>query len=104
MRIAIAALGPDPDSKTSPSLGRARYFILADPAAKDFRAVANPYAGEKTDIGVRAAGLLVELGVDAVLAGNCGPRTALVLREAGVHVGIAYKGTAREVLEQYLRD
>ncbi len=102
-KIAIASTGPSLDSKVEPVLGRADYFIFTDPEMSDVRSVANPFADHSKDIGVKVARLLLDNEVNAALAGNCGPKTALRLREAGVHVGIGYSGIVRDVVRAYAK-
>lgn len=101
--IAVASTGPNPDSKVEPVLGRADYFIITNPDMSEFQAVANPFTDHSQGIGTKVAELLLKNDISAVLAGNCGPKTALRLREAGVHVGIAYSGTVEEVVRAYAK-
>jgi len=103
MKIAVAAKGKDLGAVVEPVLGRADYFVIVNYPDMHYESFPNPYAEHQKNIGVSVAQLLIDKGVGSVLCGDCGKNAALKLRGEGVHVGIGYKGSVREVVAQFAK-
>ena len=101
MKIAISATSPTLDAEVDPRFGRCSYFIIADPATKDFEAVDNSSATAAGGAGISAAQMIVGKGVGAILTGNCGPNAFNVLEAAGIKVMTGVSGTIQEAVEGY---
>ncbi len=101
MIVAVSAEGTDLAAKVDPRFGRARYFLVIDTekgllAAHDNTANRNAAQGA----GIQAGKSVVQLGVEAVLTGNVGPKAFGVLKAAGVKMFLVDGGTAQEAVEQ----
>ncbi len=98
MKIAIAASGKDLDARVDPRFGRAPYFLIVETPGMSLEALANPHASRPAGAGVASAEMLVEKGVEAVVAGVCGPNSFDTLSAAGVQVVTGVSGTAGEAV------
>lgn len=103
MKIAVAAKSRGDVYVVEPVFGRADMFVLVDRESGARSAVPNPFRDDPEAAGRRVAEWLVEQGVKAILCGDVGPKTRLVLGEAGVFSGIGYDGTVDDALTRFLR-
>ncbi|WP_461208694.1 NifB/NifX family molybdenum-iron cluster-binding protein [Desulfocurvus sp. DL9XJH121] len=103
MRIAIAADGPNTDSRVEPVLGRADWFVILDARGARVEALRNPHRDQREGCGAAVASLLLAKGVSAVLAGNCGPKAALACRKQGLSVSFPYEGAVGDAAARFLR-
>jgi predicted Fe-Mo cluster-binding NifX family protein len=102
MKIAITAQGEQMQSPVDPRFGRAKWFIVIDSGTGEFEAVDNKKnfdAGQGA--GIQAGRNVAELGVEAVVTGNVGPKAFATLQAAGISVHIGAKGTVKEALDQF---
>ena len=102
MKIAVAARSKGEVYVVEPVFGRADMFVLVDRESGERTAVPNPFRDDAEGAGRQVAEWLVKQGVKAVLCGDVGPKTRLVLGEAGVFSGIGYDGTVDDALARYL--
>ncbi|MCG8533387.1 MAG: dinitrogenase iron-molybdenum cofactor biosynthesis protein [Desulfovibrionales bacterium] len=102
MKIAIAVRPSGDLYVVEPVFGRADMFILVDRDSGDRTVTANPHRDEPEAAGKKTADWLVRQGVKAVLCGDVGPKTRLILGEAGVFAGVGYDGTVDDALARYL--
>ena len=87
MRIAIATNSGGLDDVVSSVFARAPTFTIVDVEngeIKDVRVMQNPAAMAGGGAGIQASQILVNEGVQAVIAGNFGPNASGVLAQAGV--------------------
>jgi predicted Fe-Mo cluster-binding NifX family protein len=101
MKIAISAVGPSLDAEVDPRFGRCRYFIIADPETMEFEAVDNSSAMAAGGAGISAAQAIADMGVKAVLTGNCGPNAYQVLSPAGIQVITGVSGKVKDAIGEY---
>ena len=101
MKIAISSTGPNLDAQIDPRFGRCRYFVVVDPATKDFEVLDNDAATLSGGAGIQAAQMVASAGVDAVITGSLGPNASDVLAATGLKVYLGAAGTEREVLQKY---
>ncbi|NJB69257.1 putative Fe-Mo cluster-binding NifX family protein [Desulfobaculum xiamenense] len=99
--IAICGTRQDLDAPVEPVLGRANFFHIANLRTGETQALPNPYKDMREGCGVLCAQFLAERGVHAVLTGNCGPRAARALREAGLSISYPHTGSVREAMESF---
>jgi predicted Fe-Mo cluster-binding NifX family protein len=102
MKIAVTAQGPEIGSAVDPRFGRAQYFVVVDTDTQLAEAVDNQVnlnAGQGA--GIQAARRVADLGVQAVLTGNVGPKAYAALQAAGVTVYAGAAGTVGEAVEQF---
>jgi predicted Fe-Mo cluster-binding NifX family protein len=99
MKIAIASLGKDENSKISDQAGRAPYFLIFDEEGNISQVIENVYAEEMRSAGADATELLVEKNIDMLVAGDIGPRMARILENEGVECKIM-SGLVKEAIEK----
>ncbi len=102
MKIAVSAQGAALESPVDPRFGRARYFVVFDTetggsSASDNGVNLNAAQGA----GIQAAGNVADLGVQAVVTGNVGPKAYAALSAAGVEVYIGASGTVRQAIDAF---
>jgi predicted Fe-Mo cluster-binding NifX family protein len=99
MKIAVTSQGEDMNSEVDPRFGRAKRFIVLDTDTGEHRVVDNTQnLNAVQGAGVQAAQAVVELGVEAVLTGNCGPKAFRVLETAGIKLYLGVEGEIRDAV------
>lgn len=102
MKIAITAQGPTMQSSVDPRFGRAKYFVVVDTDTGACKAVHNVQNIEAAQgAGIQAAAKMDELGVDALITGNVGPKAFATLKAARIDVYIGASGAVEDALKQY---
>jgi predicted Fe-Mo cluster-binding NifX family protein len=102
MKIAISSQGAGLDSPVDPRFGRARYFIVADTETGGFSAYDNTVnLNAVQGAGIQAAKNVADLGVQAVITGNVGPKAYSALSAAGIEVYTGALGTVRYILDAF---
>jgi predicted Fe-Mo cluster-binding NifX family protein len=101
MKVVVTSQGGQMDSPVDPRFGRARFFVVVDtdsgePSAVDNSENMNALQGA----GVQAAKKVADLGVEAVVSTNVGPKAFSVLAAAGVKVYAGATGTVADAVEQ----
>ena len=98
MRIAVATNTGGLEDTVSQVFARAPTFTIADVEngeIKDVRVMRNPAASAGGGAGIQAAQILINEGVQAIVAGNFGPNASGLLAQTGVAM-IASSGTKVE--------
>ena len=102
MKVAVTSQGSVLSSEVDPRFGRARYFVVVDTESGEFVAHDNGTNLEAVHgAGVQAAQDVVNLGAEAVITGNLGPKAAAGLRAGNVAVYRQTWGTVRDAIEQF---
>jgi len=102
MKVAVTAQGQDLDSPVDPRFGRAPYFVVVDTETGHADAHDNSQNVAATQgAGVQAGRNVVDLGVEAVLTGNVGPKAFSALRAGNVRIYLGAAGTVAETVEQF---
>lgn len=103
MKIAITSQGPDLTSQVDLRFGRAKNFIVLDTDTGEFSAHDNTQnMNAAQGAGIQAGRTVVELGVEAVVTGNVGPKAFATLQAGNIEVHqIAAGGTVKEVFEKF---
>ncbi|MBI4643424.1 MAG: NifB/NifX family molybdenum-iron cluster-binding protein, partial [Deltaproteobacteria bacterium] len=84
--------------------GRARFFILADPATLEWEALDNLSSLSANQlVGVMTAQRLVGRNIQTVMTGKCGSKAFEALKTAGIQVFLDTKGTVRQALKRLIR-
>ena len=102
MRIAVTSQGPTLGSQVDPRFGRAKRFLVLDTDTDEFSAhdnTQNVHAAQGA--GIQASRAVVDLGVEAVITGNVGPKAFAALQAAGVTVYAGASGTVKEAVERF---
>ena len=102
MKIVITSQGADLASAVDPRFGRAKNFILVDTETKEFSVHDNAQnLNAAQGAGIQAGRTVVDLGAEAVVTGNVGPKAFAALEAGGVKVYPGASGTVEEALEQF---
>jgi predicted Fe-Mo cluster-binding NifX family protein len=102
MKIAVTSQGPDLNSRVDPRFGRATTFIVLDTETGEFSAHDNTRnANAAQGAGIQAGRAVVDLGVEAVITGNVGPKAFATLQAARVQVYPGASGTVEEAVEEF---
>jgi len=102
MKLAIASQGPELTSPVDPRFGRAKCFLVVDTETDEIQAVDNSTnLNAAHGAGVQAGKTVADLGVEAAIAGNVGPKALGTLSAAGVRVYSGATGTVADAIEQF---
>lgn len=97
-RICISSTDRDLEAQVDPRFGRAPYFLLLDPAARQIEVLANPHKDDGQGAGIQAARFLADKNVSILLTGEVGPNAAQVLNASGIQVVTGVGGGIRDVI------
>lgn len=101
MKVVVSSQGGQMDSPVDGRFGRAKYFVLVDTETGETRGIDNSEnLNALQGAGVQAAKKVADLGAEAVVATNVGPKAFSVLSAAGVKVFSGATGTVAEAIEQ----
>ena len=102
MKICITAQGPTLDAPAEERFGRALYFIFIDTDTDVIEAHENQFATGAGGVGPKAAQLLIDRGVKALISGQVGGNAREVLVAAGIAM-YTYPGhgTVQDAFEQW---
>ncbi len=102
MKIAVSSAGKDMNSRVDQRFGRAPFFIIVDTETEGFTVRDNTQnLNALQGAGIQSAKNVVDLGVQAVLTGNMGPKAFSTLQAAGVNVYTGVSGTIKEAIETF---
>ncbi|MHA1211934.1 MAG: NifB/NifX family molybdenum-iron cluster-binding protein [Candidatus Heimdallarchaeota archaeon] len=99
MKIGISTMGNDLDAAVDPRFGRCQNYIIADTDNSTFEVVYNDAQNEGHGAGLRAAQILVNKGVQAVISGNVGPNAFTVLENSNI-VMYSFAGKIGDAITQ----
>ena len=101
MKICISSTGNDLNAKVDPRFGRCQSFLFVDTDTLETEAVPNPAATAGGGAGTKAAQLVADKSVEAVLTGNVGPNAYTALEAAGIKIYTGITGTCREAFDLF---
>lgn len=102
MKVVVTSQGPEMSSPVDPRFGRAQYFLVVDTGSGRFTPHDNAQnLNAPQGAGIQAGRAVVELGVEAVITGNVGPKAFAALEAGGVAVYPGASGTVSEAVEQF---
>ena len=99
-KVAVTAVGSNPDSQVDARFGRAAWYLIYDPAAGTWEAI-NHSENLPSGAGPDAVAELKARGVKVVITGQCGPNALGALQSAGIKVYRASDCTVAEALRDY---
>ena len=102
MKVAVSSTDKSVESNVSDFFGRCPYFIIAeikDDKAEIAEVVKNERIDQAGGVGISSARLMAEKKINAVIAGNMGPRALDVLRQFSIEVYYG-KGQVKDVLQE----
>ena len=94
MKIAVSSNGKTLEDQVDVRFARALYFLIID--GDQVEVVENPNLSAGGGVGVQTSQMLADRGVEAVIAGNFGPKAYQVLEAAGIK---AYSVEGKKVKE-----
>jgi predicted Fe-Mo cluster-binding NifX family protein len=102
MKVAITSHGADLSSAVDHRFGRAKFLIVVDTDTGQFSAHDNTQnVNAVQGAGIQAGRNVVDLGVQAVITGNVGPKAFATLQAGGVKVHLGATGSAAEAMEKF---
>jgi len=104
MKIAIPMEEKSLEATVCPSFGRAPYYLYWDTETEKAEYVPNSAATSPGGAGIKAAQLIADSGIGALLVPRCGQNAVDVLIQAGVPLYKTIPGTARQNIEAYLKN
>ena len=101
MKIAVTSSGPEMDSIVDARFGRAKYFTLIDIESGEYEVIDNKQnLNASQGAGIQAGQNVVDLGVEAVITGNVGPKAFRILQAAKIKVLLCKKNiTVAEAID-----
>lgn len=110
MKICIATTQGGLDDQVCPVFGRCPTFTFVDVEEKEIKnveVIPNEFAGAAGGAGIQAAQLVVNKGVQAVIAGNYGPNAHPILSQGGADAisvqGIGVKDAVTKYVDGELK-
>jgi len=101
MKLAVTSQGLALTSLVDPRFGRAKCFLVVNTETAEIQAVDNGTNLNATQgAGIQAGRKVAELGVEAVVTGNVGPKALSTLKAAGIRVYTGATGTVADAIEQ----
>lgn len=101
MKVVVSSQGERLDSPVDGRFGRSQSFVLVDTETGEARGIDNSEnLNAMQGAGVQAAKKVADLGAEAVVATNVGPKAFSVLSAAGVKVFSGASGTVADAIEQ----
>ena len=100
-KICVTSSGAELDSQVDPRFGRCAYFIIADLETGQFDAIENEAAMASGGAGIRAAQMVSEHDVEAVITGSVGPNAYPALQAAGIRILTGAFGTVKAAIDGY---
>lgn len=102
MKVALTAAGQTLEGAVDPRFGRTPYIIVKDTDSDEWSVHENTQnLNAAQGAGIQTASRVADLGANAVLTGDVGPKAFKVLEAAGVDVYIGVSGTVTEALAQH---
>ncbi|MBB5337488.1 NifB/NifX family molybdenum-iron cluster-binding protein [Pectinatus brassicae] len=101
MKIAIPAEDKNIESNVSQTFGRTNYFIIYDMEAKQMETLDNSAIASQGGAGIKAAQLVLDNGVQVLIAPQCGQNAADVLAEGDIKIYASIEGTVKANIDAY---
>lgn len=103
MKVAVSSEGNMLSSKVDSRFGRARYFIIVDTKTMEYEALENFAASQSGGAGTKAAQMLIDKGIDALISSNVGPNAMGLFNVAKIPVYKASDVDVKSAVEQFNR-
>lgn len=101
MKLAVPVESKSLDVPVCPSFGRTPFYALYDAETGKYEYLDNSAAASQGGAGIRAAQMLVDHGVGAVVTCRCGENAAQVLSAAKIGLYKAQDGTVSENIGKF---
>lgn len=100
MKIAVTSTGQTLEAAIDSRFGRCPYYMLVDSETLEQSAMENPNQNIG-GAGIQSAQLLLDMDVQVVITGSCGPNAFQILQTADVPVYLASECTVQEAVQQF---
>ncbi|HHU83900.1 MAG TPA: dinitrogenase iron-molybdenum cofactor biosynthesis protein [Clostridiales bacterium] len=104
MKIAIPVNEQNLKSEVCQSFGRAPHFLFYDTDTKESYFLDNSAVASQGGAGIRAAQVIADHGVTALITTRCGENAEEVLRKAEVLIYKSISGTVQENIDAFVAD
>lgn len=104
MKIAIPTEEKSLDSNVCPSFGRTPYFLFYNTTTKESYYLDNSAVSSQGGAGIKAAQVIADHGVKALLTPRCGENAETVLSKAEVLIYKTIPGTVRQNIDAFVSD
>lgn len=104
MKIAIPAEDKSMDKSVYVSFGRAPYFLLYNTKTKECEYLDNSAVLNQGGAGIRAAQVIADNGVKALITPRCGENAEKVLSSAEVLIYKSIDGTIKENIDAFCEE
>lgn len=102
MKLAITSQGTDLTSTVDLRFGRAKYLIIFDCETEKYEVHDNDLnLNAVQGAGIQTGQNIAELGVDAVITGNVGPKAFRTLKAANIAIYLSKQQTVNESINDY---
>ncbi len=101
MTVILPVEKRSPHAPVCPSFGRAPLFICFDTESGGFQFLDNAAAASQGGAGIKAAQLLADNNVDALIAFRCGQNAAQVLTTANIVIYKALPGSVNDNIRAF---
>ena len=102
MKFAVTSQGLELTSPVDPRFGRAKYFLVVDTETEENHAVDNAMnLNTVQGAGIQAGRKVIDLGVEAIITGQMGPKAFATLQAGGVSIFTGATGTVANAIEQF---
>ena len=101
MKLCITSTGKDLDAIMDPRFGRCHMFLFVDIDTLETEAVPNPATTAGGGAGTKAAQLVADKSVEAVLTGNVGPNAYKALEVAGIKIYAGVHGICQDAFDAF---
>lgn len=101
MKIAMPVYEQSMQSDICPSFGRTPYFLIYDTETDTPVFIKNDAAASQGGAGIKAAQLLADQGVGALISPRCGENAVAVLQQANIQLYRFMPGTAQRNVNEF---
>lgn len=102
MTVVITAVGAEMSCSVDPRFGRAKRFMVVDTNTEAFTVHDNtPNLNAAQGAGIQAAETAANLGAEAVITGNVGPKAFRALNAAGIKIFLSTEGTVSDAIRKF---
>ena len=106
MKLVFSSSGKSVDDDIDARFGRCPYFLIVnieDKKVKNVKVIENTAKAQMGGAGITAGEIIGNLGVDAVITTNLGPRAFSVFNQLGIKVFKA-QGSIKKAIEDFLSE
>jgi uncharacterized protein len=100
-KIAVPTDGDDLTAEVGEKFGRCLRFLIVDGVKGVTDKIDNATSIGDHNAGIKSAKLVIDYGVDAILAGRCGPKALKLLEAAGIEVVTDVTGKIADAVAAY---